>query len=96
MRLIDADALISKLKECISIEWNNKCAPVSWAEADANFIDDLENAPTIDAVPVVRCKDCQWGKKWKNAFEVERFKCDLLFVDVSPEAFCSYGERKEG
>ena len=57
---------------------------------------DIEAAPTIDAVPVVRCKDCKWGKTWKNAFGIEGFKCDLLCVDLSPEAFCSYGERKEG
>ena len=51
-----------------------------------------QQRPTIDAVPVVRCKDCKWGKTWKNAFGIEGFKCDLLFVDLSPEAFCSYGE----
>ena len=55
-----------------------------------------KSVPAVDAVIPVRCKDCKWGKTWKNAFGIEGFKCDLLCVDLSPEAFCSYGVRKEG
>lgn len=52
----------------------------------------IDDAPTVDAVEVVRCKDCKY----------------LMFSDcygecgkghmgiVSPYDFCSYGERKEG
>ena len=51
MRLIDADALTKKLQHLWNIhddvDFNNKDV---WNE--------LENAPTIDAVEVVRCKDC--------------------------------------
>ena len=56
----------------------------------------LADMPAADVAPVVRCKDCKWGKTWKNAFGIEGFKCDMLCVDLSPEAFCSYGEREEG
>lgn len=56
----------------------------------------IRQIPTIDAVPVVRCKDCKHGKTWENAWGIEGFKCDLLCVDLSPEAFCSYGVRKDG
>ena len=56
------------------------------------MVSDLRDMPAADVVPVVRCKDCKWGKTWKNAFGIEWFKCDLLCVDLSPEAFCSYGE----
>ena len=54
----------------------------------------IENAPTVDAVEVVRCKDCiHWNK--------DALACDILpWVDSSEhenwyaEDFCSYGERK--
>ena len=59
------------------------------------MVSDLRGMPAADVVEVVRCKDCKWGKTWKNAFGIEGFKCDLLCVDLSPEAFCSYGLRKE-
>lgn len=96
MRLIDADALISKLKECISIEWNNKCAPVSWAEADANFIDDLENAPTIDAVPVVRCKECRYAFRRSGRRPLGCYLHGRNGITLhNGNDFCSYGERKE-
>ena len=58
------------------------------------FEDAILKIPAADVVEVVRCKDCKWGKTWKNAFGIEGFKCDLLCVDLSPEAFCSYGVRK--
>ncbi len=49
MRLIDADALIDEL---------------GISDEDIIFEGMLEDAPTIDAVPVVRCKDCRW---WDNS-----------------------------
>ena len=53
-------------------------------------------APTIDAVPVVRCKDC---KRWKDSNDGE---CPYHltgdpYIDDDPEEdfFCAYGERKD-
>ena len=49
----------------------------------------LENAPTVDAVPVTRCKDC----KFRN----DRLYCRLRKepVIVTNTDFCSYGKPKE-
>ena len=57
----------------------------------------LNNAPTIDAVPVVRCKDCKHAwihpcgyvychRDGRNAYE----------MTFNLDSFCSHGERKEG
>jgi hypothetical protein len=51
-RYIDADELILKCQAIISDKWNEQAAPASWANAYADFIDDIENAPTVDAEPV--------------------------------------------
>ena len=97
MRLIDADALTVGLRLAAK---RMAASDSEWLKGYADGLDAASNAvaeaPTIDAVPVVRCKDCKHGKTWKNAWGIEGFKCDLLCVDLSPEAFCSYGERKDG
>ena len=46
---------------------------------------DIEAAPTVDAVTVVRCRDC---RKFKT------YGCRM--VASGYDDFCSYGERKEG
>lgn len=54
----------------------------------------IETFHVADVVEVVRCKDCVWGRSWKNTFGIGSFRCDLFCTDISPEAFCSYGERR--
>lgn len=55
--------------------------------------DIVENAPTVDAVPVVRCKDC------RNSYEgIDGRICSFgPCVDcfVPDYFFCSYGERRD-
>lgn len=58
----------------------------------------LETAQTVDAVPVVRCRECKWYqiRRWNDTkAEYDCRKTNAL-LDVSPEDFCSYGERKDG
>ena len=51
--------------------------------------DWLNSAPTIDAVPVVRCKDCKYfGLNDENVpYCFNRFGLD----DPEPNGFCNYG-----
>ena len=53
-----------------------------------------QQRPTVDAVPVVRCKDCKHC-------DPENYHCDHAMSTAAPlrrkhDDFCSYGERKEG
>ena len=59
----------------------------------------IDRQPTVDAVPVVRCKDCK--RCFKHTTKRNRQKmwiCIRNEVDVCvrPDDFCSYGERKGG
>lgn len=77
MRLIDA--------EPIEIRYNTETL------GRREMYEMVKNAPTIDAVPVVRCKDCKWkantiGDSWCDFHE---------FTILSDDDFCSYGERKD-
>ena len=78
MRLIDADALIDSLN-IRSATYNciiNKC---------------IEDAPTIDAVPVVRCKDCEYavGQSFEGYLH-----CDVLKILIYETGYCCYGVRR--
>ena len=53
MWLIDDSFLEDRCKRQKSDEWNKKAAPSSWADAYEQFLTDIENCPTVDAVPVV-------------------------------------------
>ena len=82
MRLIDADALIKEAN-----------ADGAYGYVDAKQIAD---APTVDAVEIVRCRECKFGS-WDS-------EPDDAMVCVrtndgfwrSGNDFCSYGERKDG
>ena len=60
----------------------------------------LNNAPTIDAVPVVRCRECKHlnvvNRKELYAHCPKTNTMFLPFELDTREHFCSLGERKEG
>lgn len=91
-RLIDANFLDDRCRRQIAEEWNKKVAPVSWSEAYKEFLDDVWDAPTVDAVEVVRCKDC---KHRADALDCGNYLCNRKMIGmVRPNDFCSFGERK--
>ena len=62
----------------------------------------LREAPTVDAVEVVRCRDCKWympGDLFTDIMFCHRLKKDNgkpAKYNYCADDFCSYGERKEG
>ena len=81
MRIIDADSLLESISTMSDLKMNG----VTIALAVAKCV-------TIDAVPVVRCREC------KHHHDCGTHFCDALGMDCpdDSEFFCSYGERKEG
>lgn len=87
MRLIDADAYkILYDKEC------PKDCGICDLDQENCMCGLIDKAPTIDAVPVVRCKDCAYfGLNNENVPYC--FHCFGL-DDPEPNGFCNYGEKK--
>ena len=57
----------------------------------------LQEAPTVDAVEVVRCKDCIGRSTWYNDAEYGCAVCGMSgMYPKSEDNFCSYGIRKDG
>ena len=54
----------------------------------------LREAPTVDAMGVVRCRDC----KHSECYDALLYCGHLMGLagSVAPDDFCSYGERKDG
>ena len=94
MRLIDADALIEKfnektnMAECLVDERTAERFATFCALADA-----VEEMPTVDAVPVIRCKDCTFGHYIDHGHMHCIHPCGL--TTNMTDDFCSYAERKE-
>ena len=55
----------------------------------------LNNSPTIDAVPVVRCKYCKQGEIDDPDFP-DQYYCRAGCGWNNGDFYCAYGERKEG
>ena len=91
-RLIDANALMEMLKK----DYCQHCDNCNGVMCRACWLDNVEIAvdaqPTVDAVEVVRCKDCKQHieTKAENVAYCQKFN---RFMKV--DDFCSYGERKD-
>lgn len=67
----------------------------------------IDDCKTVDAVPVVRCKDCKYADKERRNAAEKRYYNEILIcrnanlcedepLAMWPDDFCSYGERKDG
>ena len=54
----------------------------------------VEDTPAVDAVPVVRCKDCKWWSRNVGIVDSPNGHCFSHDIDPNGYDFCSYGERK--
>ena len=87
MRLIDADAVIRHKRKMSGADFGGEF----WDEAV--LASDIKSAPTVDAVPVVRCKDC--------IYSYEEF--GFIYCTFGPygdcavpsQFYCAEGKRKE-
>ena len=94
MRLIDADKF---LKEILTAGIGKTI--IEYSESDIGYM--IRRQPTVDAVEVVRCKDCKHYKEFrtKRNKQIMRLCCRMgkndMEYSVKPDDFCSYGERSD-
>ena len=108
-RLIDANSLLDEfLKKYTEMERDGNLVFAA-CEIKQDFADMISNFQTVDAVEVVRCKDCKyWGDEEGKLQRSDgalfaRCKIHNYLLDgrhtgwcPTENDFCSYGERKEG
>ena len=94
MRLIDADLLSEAIHDNVPAPYED----ASWAKE--NCLAEIDAAPTVDAVPVVRCRECKhWkpsGSKAGNSFSDMEYigGCEFTKYCRRESDFCSYGEKR--
>ena len=85
-RLIDANALMeSKWWDSLKDDFD---------KARAKII--VQSCPTVDAVEVVRCKDCKHYDKDALWCNINSYQFGEQNPNWYEDDFCSYGERREG
>ena len=97
MRLIDGDAILKadENSDKALVLGSGKALEIAYALLKKK----VEDAPTVDAVPVVRCKGCvHWDDDpdTYGADDGPKGKCMKSFETMCADDFCSYGERKDG
>lgn len=81
--LIDADKFILALMD----------ASLSSVDEDT-ILDLIDSVPTVDAVPVVRCKDCKYTRKVYGRLLCKYGTCTGCIL--RDDFFCANGERRGG
>ena len=86
MRLIDANAMIREI-------WEMTVQP-EWCKTLTETI--IRNQPTVDAVPVIRCRDCKHGTPCRF-YESTWYVCtrNNVGIDMNADDYCSRAERKD-
>ena len=94
IRLIDKDELLATLEQDIDITVTGAENMEAVKRCLQEVLDDVRNSPEVDAVPVIRCRECKyWNPREKycegigNWFGIEN--------DWSENGFCYKAERKE-
>ncbi len=98
MRLIDVEELNKELKlkkRILTARYGEYASEsgsyMSWKEV----FDMINGAPTVDAVPVVRCEDCKFGEKGR-IFDSDCIWCGVDHNQAkSMRFYCASGERRE-
>ena len=90
-RLIDAN----ELKKRMCFKCNDEYSDEPCEPGDCVFCNAINDAQTIDAVEVVRCRECFYY----TPVDKNTGKCAFLIGAhqyVVPDGYCYLGERKEG
>lgn len=89
-RLIDADAFDKRIR--LAVGSCEEELTEDFKDGISTILEMMKTAPTVDAVPVVRCKDCRWRKDKSGS--TAWMPCRAL---VTPDNFsCVIGEREGG
>ena len=100
-RLIDANELVPYLWALFKYFGSIPCTEADKATQRGikRCIGEIKKMPTVDAVEVVRCKDC---KHYDNSEGIQWCHLNSKFAQwgtdwhsFPEDGFCSYGERKD-
>ena len=86
MRLINAEHLKKRATDLDDDCWDY------YGQSTADFLEYIDNEPTVDAIEVVRCKDC---KHRHDGGYVCPMVPEWGYEPNVDDDFCSFGERRD-
>lgn len=93
MKLIDRDELLRNIEADIDISVTGVRNMEAVKCCLQNILDDVKESPVVDAVPVIRCKEC---KCWKPSMtDVTEHVCHWGGFRKNADDYCSWAERRE-
>lgn len=93
MRLIDADALEKLITEEEMHRWHDDYSQGRFDGAQS-CLDLIHDAPTIDAVPVARCRECMHRYYYEEDI-APVCTAAMAYANTPDDWFCKDGERRE-
>ena len=87
-RLIDADALCRRVGAVYTIAQG--CGAPEIAVFYKALQEEVEQMETVDAVEVVRCKDCKFFHEYEDG---ETYCEQMGIYGALPDGFCNEGEK---
>lgn len=84
------DGGVDHADELVDMLYDNEFASLCPLDEVSGIVDAC---PDVDAVPVVRCRDCKYYHLFEKGFRDCRHNGGL--DDALPNDFCSYGERRD-
>lgn len=94
-RLIDVDALKAfhdMANDCKDCKQVIRSCQYDTIYSKMDFCGWLDDAPTVDAVPVVRCRNCRFSQRINEWV----YECYVWNDDRRFNQYCDMGERKDG
>lgn len=88
MRLIDAEGLRREIDYCAFDSQTDKLT----------ICQQIKEAPTVDAVPVVRCRECEYWDDDPDTYgrsDGPLGGCGRMDCTTAHDDFCSFGERRD-
>ena len=55
----------------------------------------MQDAPAVEAVEVVRCKDCIHQRTTDGFYACHKFMGENVSIITNPNNYCSFGRRRE-
>jgi hypothetical protein len=94
VRLIDANALLKEIED-----WHDSLGgtmnPADWGIQNVlqSVMDYIIEAEDVDAVPVVRCRECKYAEKtvWSSG----EMYCRVWKMNPRPDGFCHMGAKMD-
>lgn len=95
MELIDKEIFADSLCEECTHAFAGNITVAECRKHKCVIMNKINEAKSVDAVPIIRCKDCKW---WGNAMNWDGHTvggCDFVEMVTDADGYCYRAKRKE-